>query len=247
MSEIFWILGATVIVSLASFVGIFTFAMKEEKLLKILQFLVAFSAGTMMGGAFLNLLPEAADKFNDDSVYLAVVVSFAIFFLVEKFLHWRHCHKEHCEAHTFGYLNLLGDGLHNFIDGLIIAAAFMTDIRLGVIVTITVALHEIPQEIGDFGVLLYAGFKKWRAVALNFVAASTIILGGVAGYFLSFYAEKATMYLLSLAAGGFIYIAAADLLPELKKETVLRKSVLSFLIFFGGIIFMYLIKIFGGE
>lgn len=200
-----------------------------------------------MGGAFLHLLPEAAEKFGNDSVYLAVVVAFVFFFLVEKFLHWRHCHKEHCEIHTFGYLNLLGDGLHNFIDGLIIAAAFMTDIRLGFIVAATVALHEIPQEIGDFGVLLYAGFKKWRAVIFNFIAASTIIFGGIIGYLLSFYVEKITIYLLPVAAGGFIYIAAADLLPELKKETNFKKSVSAFFIFSLGIAFMYLVKKFGGE
>ena len=161
---------------------------------------------------------------------------------MEKILHWRHCHDEHCEAHSFGYINLIGDGVHNFIDGLIIAAAFLIDVRLGITTTIAIAFHEIPQEIGDFGVLLYAGFERLKALVLNFSVALVATVGGIIGYFLSFTLESLTIYLLPFAAGGFIYISTSDLIPEIRKETKIGKSILSILIFITGILMMYLIK-----
>jgi len=154
MDTLFNIVIATFLISLGALVGVFTLAMNEKKLEKILLFLVSLSAGALMGGAFLHLLPEAAEKIEDGSIFGIVLLAFVFFFLVEKLLHWRHCHKEHCDVHTFGYMNLFGDVVHNFIDGLIISAAFITDVRLGIVTYLAIALHEIPQEIGDFGVLL---------------------------------------------------------------------------------------------
>ena len=192
-----------------------------------------------MGGAFLHLIPEAVEEFESFNIFLYVLVGFILFFLVEKLLHWRHCHKQKCSVHTFAYMNLVGDGIHNFIDGLIIAAGFITNTHLGIVTTLAVALHEIPQEIGDFGVLIYGGFKKTSALFLNFVCALTAILGGVFGYFIS---ANITEFLLPFAAGGFIYIAATDLIPEIKKEINIKSWIITFLVFLIGILIMYYVR-----
>jgi len=140
-------------------------------------------------------------------------------------------------------MNLFGDSIHNLIDGLVIAAAFMVDFELGVATTLAVAIHEIPQEIGDYGVLIYAGFKHKTALILNYIVALAVVLGGIVGYFLFQSLHNILPYLLPIAAGGFVYIAASDLMPEIKKEKDLKKSMVSFLVFIIGIILMYLIKI----
>jgi len=245
MQVIWWILLSTFLVSLIAFVGILALSLKDKLLNKILLVLVSLSAGALMGGAFLHLIPEAVEEFGITGVFINVLVGFGLFFLIEKVLHWRHCHKKNCKIHTFAYMNLVGDGVHNLIDGLIIAASFVTDIRLGLVTAVAVALHEIPQEIGDFGVLVYGGFKKWKALGLNFVTALTAIVGGVVGYYLAGYAEGAAGFLLPFAAGGFIYIAASDLVPELRKEINLRKSMVNFGVFVLGIALMYGLKFLG--
>lgn len=242
MTVLINIIIASFLISLGAVAGIFTLAMNEKKLNKILLFFVALSAGAMMGGAFLHLLPEAVENNTKPDAFSLTLLAFIFFFLVEKFLHWRHCHKGHCEIHSFGYMNLFGDAVHNFIDGLILAATFMTDFRLGAVTVLAIALHEIPQEIGDFGVLLYSGFKKTRALILNFLVALTVVAGGVTGYFLSVRIENLVAYLLPLAAGGFIYIAASDLMPEIRKEKNLGRSIMSFTVFLTGILLMYLVK-----
>lgn len=229
----------TFFISLGSLIGLFTLAINRDRLDKILYLFISLSAGTLMGGAFLHLLPEAAEGLPISTLFTIVLFSFLLFFFIEKVFHWRHCHKGHCDTHTFGFMNLLGDSVHNFIDGLIIAATFITDIRLGVITTIAVALHEIPQEIGDFGVLLYAGYSKKRALFLNLAVACTAFLGVFVGYLLSGFAENILIYLVPFAAGGFIYISASDLMPEIRKETNLKKSFMSFGIFTLGILIMY--------
>jgi len=206
-------------------------------------FLVSLSAGTLMGGAFLHLMPEANEQLSIETLLLLVLVSFIAFFFIEKLFHWRHCHKEVCDIHSFGYMNLIGDSIHNFIDGLIIAATFLVDIRLGMATTLAIAFHEIPQEIGDFGVLIYAGFKRVKALIINFAVALTVVIGAVVGYLLSFNLEELTIYLLPIAAGGFLYIATSDLIPEIRKEEKLKKSLLSFVCFLIGIFIMYLAKV----
>ena len=196
MSVLIYIIIAAFLISSGALIGIFSLAAKKEFLEKILLFLVSISAGTLMGGAFLNLIPEAAEKLEIANLFYIVLFSFIIFFFIEKIFHWRHCHLGECEVHTFGYMNLIGDGIHNFIDGLIIAATFLIDIKLGAATTLAIAFHEIPQEIGDFGVLLYAGFKKGKALLLNFLVALMVVMGGIIGYFLSFYLENLIVYLL---------------------------------------------------
>lgn len=240
MLTLIYILLATFSISLGALVGIFTIAIQSDKLDKILLFLVSLSAGALMGGAFIHLLPEATEKMAAVDAYPVVLLAFILFFFIEKIFHWRHCHAQHCQVHSFGYMNLFGDAIHNFIDGLVIAAAFMTNFRLGLVTTLVIAFHEIPQEIGDFGVLLYAGFTKKRALATNFLVALTVVLGGITGYFLAFM-HQLIFYLLPFAAGGFIYIAASDLMPEIRKETNLKKSLVSFGIFLIGIIIIYLV------
>jgi len=192
-----------------------------------------------MGGAFLHLLPESVELCEGLDVFLFVLVGFALFFLIEKVLHWRHCHKGGCQVHTFTYMNLIGDSIHNFIDGLIMATSFVISIPLGLTTTMAIALHEIPQEIGDFGVLIYGGFTKKKALILNFLTALTAVLGGLIGFFISNMVENVKLFILPFAAGGFLYIAASDLIPEIRKETSLKKSMIYFGIFILGIFIMY--------
>lgn len=245
MNQLIYIIASTFAIALIAFTGIFTLALKDKVLNKILLILVSLSAGALMGGAFLHLLPEAIEeaegtKFN---VFLFVLIGFVLFFIIEKVLHWRHCHNGKCDVHTFHYMNLIGDSIHNFIDGLIISAGFIASIELGITTVIAIAAHEIPQEIGDFGVLIYGGFKKKKAIFLNFVVALTIVAGGIVGYFISKNVEQAVVFLLPFAAGGFIYIAATDLIPEIKKELDIKKSMATMLVFICGILIMWIIKI----
>lgn len=242
MFELTYIILATVVVSFLSFVGIITLSLKDQILNKILLILVGLSAGTLMGGAFLHLLPEATEYNTGLDVFIYVLVGFIIFFIIEKVLHWRHCHKDECEIHTFTYMNLIGDSIHNFIDGLIMAASFVVSIPLGVTTTIAISSHEIPQEIGDFGVLIYGGFSKKKALLLNFLVALTAVLGGIIGYFISNLVENATLFILPFAAGGFIYIAATDLIPEIKKELSMKKYMATLSVFILGILFMWITK-----
>ncbi len=243
MTTLFWIIGSTFFVSVLAVIGILALVLKKNLLEKILLALVGLSAGALLGGAFLHLIPEAVEELQTYNIYLYVLVGFVLFFLIEKLLHWRHCHKGICPVHTFGYMNLLGDGIHNFIDGLVIAASFTTDWRLGMVTTLAVMLHEIPQEIGDFGVLVYAGFSTTKALFLNYITALLAMIGGIAGYFLGEFFESLRVFLLLFAAGGFIYIAASDLIPEIGKEIRLKKSLAAFAVFLLGIGIMLLVKL----
>ncbi len=247
MDTFFWILLSTFLISLIAFTGVLVLFFKQKLMDRILLMLVALAAGALMGGAFLHLIPEAVESYPASDLFLYVLVGFCIFFLVEKVFHWRHCHKRKCKVHTFAYMNLLGDFVHNFIDGLIIAAGFAVDVQFGIVTTLAIALHEIPQEIGDFGVLVYGGYDKVKALMLNFFVALTVILGGIVGYFLISSIEIFVTFLLPFAAGGFIYIAASDLIPEIRKETDLKKSLFIFLVFLIGIALMLGVKLLGFD
>lgn len=243
MDPLAWTILCTFLVSLIAFVGMLSLTIKEKLLNKILVLLVALSAGSLMGGAFLHLIPESLDLAGaGHDVFSYTIIGFVSFFLVEKLLYWRHCHKGKCYVHSFAYMNLFGDAVHNFIDGLIIAASFVTNLSLGVVTTFAIALHEVPQEIGDFGVLVYAGFGKSRALVLNFLAAISVVAGGVFGFFLSDFVKSSVPFLLPFAAGGFIYVGASDLIPEIKEEKDLKKSLSSFFVFLVGILIMFLVK-----
>ena len=237
-----WILSATILVSLISLIGIFTLGMKTKVFDNISVLLVGFAAGGLIGSAFLHLLPEAVEKRGCNFVFLFALIGFTIFFLMERYFYWRHCHEGVCDIHTFTYLNLIGDGLHNFMDGLIIAASFATSFKLGTVTTLAVIFHEIPQEIGDFGILVYGGLSKSRALLFNFICALTSVLGAIVGYILSSVIGDISIFLISFTAGGFIYIAASDLIPELHKEKNIRRANAAFIAFILGLIFMVLIK-----
>lgn len=234
---------SSVVVSLIAFVGIIALALNDKLLNKIQILLVGLGAGGLIGGAFLHMIPESINKFSDYTVlFLFVLSGFIFFFILEKFLFWRHCHDGKCTIHTFTYLNLVGDGIHNFIDGLIIGGSFIVDIKFGMVVTFAIILHEIPQELGDFGVLTYGGMKKSKALFFNFLSALTAIIGTVAGYFFSQSYGAFMNVLFPFAAGGFIYIASCDLIPELHKQTNKAISILSIISFLIGITFMLLVK-----
>jgi zinc and cadmium transporter len=245
MIQLAYIILTTFVIALIAFIGIFTLSLNDKVLNKILLFLVSLSAGALMGGALLHLLPEAIEHTEtvDFDVFLVILVGFVLFFLIEKVLHWRHCHKGKCDVHTFHYMNLIGDSVHNFIDGLIMAASFSISTTLGFTTSLAIAAHEIPQEIGDFGVLVYGGFEKKKAILVNFCVALTIVFGGIVGYFISRNIEQATIFLLPFAAGGFLYIAATDLVPEIRKEENIKKSMATIVVFICGILIMWLIKI----
>jgi zinc and cadmium transporter len=242
-------LTASVVVSLISLIGILFLILKKDLLQKILLYLVALSAGTLIGGAFIHLIPEAVEEIEPEIVGLWVIAGISVFFIVERFLHWHHCHKNagKCNVHTLSYMNLLGDGVHNFIDGVIISAGFLASTSLGIATTFAVISHEVPQEISDFGVLVYGGFTKTKALLYNFLSASLAILGVVTGYILASYIENFIGLALAFAAGGFIYIAASDLIPELHREEKLKQSIVSFAFFGVGIILMLFIKEFFGH
>lgn len=248
MVTLLYIILAAFLVSMGSLIGIFTLSLKTERLSKILLLFVSLSAGAFLGGAFFHLLPEASIYFEPELLFSLVLAAFIVFFLIEKILHWRHCHQGgSCDIHTFGYMNLIGDSIHNLIDGFILAAAFLTSVPLGIVTMIAIALHEIPQEISDFGVLLYAGFSKKKALVLNFLVALMVVVGSVVGYFLSFITESFVPFLLPVAAGGFLYIAASDLMPEIRKESNLKKSMVSFGVFLLGVLIMFSLTLLGVD
>ena len=236
-------LASVIVVSLISLIGVLAFSMKEENLKKILLYLVSFSAGGLFGHAFIHMIPEAVGKNGFGlQVSLYILIGIIASFIVEKFLQWRHCHiptsEEH--PHSFAYMNLFGDAVHNFIDGLIIGGSYLASIPLGVATTLAVVFHEIPQEIGDFGVLIYGGFNKSRALFFNFSTAVTAIFGAIVALSLGFLIQDFIPFLIPFAAGNFIYIAGSDLIPELRKEEVgLLKSALQLTAFVLGVLILF--------
>ncbi len=243
MSTFILIILATFAVSLLSLVGIFFIGLKDERIENLLEHLVAFAVGGLLGGAFFHLLPQTL-KENHPSGISFVLFGIILFFAIEKFFHWRHCHQDHCEVHTFTYMSLIGDGVHNFIDGMIIAAAFVADTKLGLVTTLAVAVHEIPQEIGDFAVLVYGGFSKTRALLYNLLSALTAVVGAVVAYVSFSQVLWLKAFLIPFTAGGFIYIALADLIPELHKRTRHGKLFTQLLFLTLGLALMWGLKVF---
>lgn len=242
MSDVFlYSLMSVFIVSAISLVGVFTISLSTRMLSKILIYMISFAAGGLLGDAFLHLLPEVAHTTGFGvEASLFVLAGIAFSFIIEKVIHWRHCHHPTTDdhPHPVAIMNLFGDGVHNFIDGLIIGASYMVSVPVGIATTVAVILHEIPQEIGDFGVLIYGGFSKRKALFLNFVIALTAVLGVLAVFVFGHFADSGTSFLIPFAAGGFIYIAVADLIPELHKEVAVRRSLGQFFFFVLGILLM---------
>ncbi len=238
MSDLLLIIFATLLVSSISLVGVLFLSLNDKILNNLLLILVAFASGALLGGAFLDLLPESL-ALGSEEVFIFVLLGIMLFFVIEKFLRWRHCHERKCDIHAFAYLNLIGDGIHNWIDGMIIAASFLTSIELGIVATFAIVAHEIPQEIGDFGILVYGGFKKTKALFYNFASAITAIIGAVFAYYLIQYTGYFSTLLLPFAAGGFVYIAATDLLPEMHKREKMKDSIVQLIFLSLGIFLMW--------
>jgi len=242
-----WLLSisAVVIISLISMIGIMALWLKEQQLKKILLYMVSFSAGALFGDAFIHLIPEAIEETGFGlSISLFILFGILFSFVVEKFLRWRHCHiptsSEH--PHSFAYMNLFGDAIHNLIDGLIVGGSFVASIPLGIATTLAVIFHEIPQELGDFGVLIHGGFSKKKALWFNLLTALTAVFGTILALVVGSILESLTPLLISFAAGNFIYIAGSDLIPELRKdEANLKKSTLQIVSISLGVCTMLLI------
>ncbi len=234
-------------VSLVSLVGLFGLSLKEQLLRSSLFALVSLAVGALLGDAFIHLIPEAYESGMPVlSISLSIIAGILIFFVVEKALHWHHHQgiedKEHAER-PLGSLILVSDGFHNFIDGLIIATSYMVSIEVGIATTIAVILHEIPQEIGDFGVLIHAGYSKWKALWFNFLSGLAAVVGALTAFLLGTLTESIVLMLVPVAAGGFIYIALSDLIPELHGHTdkTVRHGALQFFWILMGVLAMVLL------
>lgn len=227
MSVLAYIVIFTLIGSVVSLVGGALLLAREKLAVRISHYLASFAAGALLGTAFFDLLPEAqeqAEVLGDTNIFIWTLAGLLSFFLLERFIHWFHHHHDHTsaelkkEAKSIVPLVTLGDGVHNFIDGVVIAATFLVNIPLGIVTTLAVAAHEIPQEIGDFGILLHRGIKRSRILFLNFISALAALAGALLTYLAGESIETFLPILLSLSAGFFIYIAASDLIPEIHNE-----------------------------
>lgn len=235
-------IGAILIVSLLSLAGVLTLTFSRDILKNSLLILISFAAGALLGDAFLHLLPEFVEEQGGFpiSASLGLLGGVLAFFVLEKVLHWHHSHIAAEEVlHPVAITNLIGDALHNFVDGAIIAGAFLTSAKLGVATTVAVAFHEIPQEIGDFGILVHAGLTPRRALFLNFITALTAVVGGVATLVAASFVEGLETALIPITAGGFVYIASTDLIPELHKEPEAGKSLLQLAALIIGVALMW--------
>jgi zinc and cadmium transporter len=241
----FYTLASVLAVSAVSLIGVFTLAFSADRLKRVLFLLVSFSAGALFGDVFFHLLPEVTEEFGFGlPVSFSIVGGIAMWFLIEKVIHWRHCHhpvEDGQHIHPFAMMNLFGDLVHNVLDGVIIASSYIVSIPVGIATTIAVLAHEVPQEIGDFGVLMHGGFSKRKALFANFAISLSALFGAVVALILHASVENVTVYLVSFAAGSFLYIAGADLIPELHKEVRVRHSIFQFVAFMAGITVMVLL------
>ena len=247
-------LGSVVLVSAVSLIGVLTLSLRQNFLHNTLFLLVSLSAGALFGDALIHLIPESVDTLgNSTTTALVVLGGILIFFAVEKFLHWRHTHSgaevelkegsdpQHTHIKPVGHLVIVADGVHNLIDGVIIGASYLVGIEIGIATTVAIILHEIPQEIGDFAVLLHAGFSTTKALLVNFLSALASVLGVLGALLIGSVEEKFLGTMIALGAGGFLYIAGSDLIPEIHKTTNMKKSLLQFGAIIVGIGFMMLL------
>ena len=238
-----WILLGGVGMSAIALVGSLTLLLSEATLDRIIKPLVAFAAGSLLGGAFLFMLPAAiVDSPGDIGVFLWTLAGFVLFFALEQLLHWHHCHRAEADCRKpITYLILLGDGLHNFLGGLGVAGVFLIDARLGFAAWLAAAAHEVPQELGDFGVLIHGGWNKRTALLLNLASGLTFLLGGMIAYVMS--SRIDVEFLVPFAAGNFIYIGASDLVPEVNKHRNVSTNFLHFGAFVAGIALLWAIRV----
>lgn len=218
--------------------------LNNKWLAKISSYLLYLAGGTLLGSALLGLIPEAAETLCIHDVVMWVLGGIILFFILEKIILWRTCHDENCERqnHAAAPMIIIGDAIHNAIDGVVIAASFLTSVELGIFVTISVLLHEIPQELGDFGILLKSGYSRKKALLYNMLSGSSAIVAGIAAYFLLDYMETIIPYTIAIAAASFLYVALADLIPEMHKETKPKESVIQIILIIIGIAIILLSK-----
>lgn len=239
-TTLFTILGFGVLMSLIAVIGGLFIFLPEATLKRWLLPIVSFAAGSLLGGAFFHMLPNAlAGTESLSQMMLWVVVGFTVFFALDQLLEWHHCHytpSEHVQP--LGPLLLVADGAHNLLGGLAIGAIFVVDIRAGIVAWVAAALHELPQEIGDFGAMVHAGYSRRKAIVYNFLSALTFPLGGVIAYVIG--QSINVHFLVALGAGNFLYIAAADLIPEVKRSERLQETGLRFVFFISGVSLLFM-------
>jgi zinc and cadmium transporter len=253
MNLLTWIIIFSLLGGVLSVIVAASFLLLSEKLrAHLVPHLVSFAIGSLLGAAFLGLLPHAmaAPGVEDfHPLFLTVLLGLLGFFLLEKLVLWRHCHSDHCEAHSAhdhpenndaaGWMVLLGDGMHNFVDGVLIAAAFLTDTHLGIVTALAIAAHEIPQEVGDFVVLLHSGFSRGKALFFNVLASLTTIIGALLAYWSLSDMQHVLPYVLAVAASSFIYIAVADLIPGLHKRAEASATIQQVSLIAAGVLLIY--------
>ena len=243
--------GSVIIVSLISLVGVFALGLKQNFLKKITFFLVSLSVGALFGDAIIHLIPEAFSKIeNNATTSLAILIGIILFFVLEKFIRWHHSHEHNCEdeecrtkqnnkIHPMGTLILTSDAIHNMIDGIIIGVSYLISIEIGIATTVAIILHEIPQEIGHFAILLHSGYTKTRAILLNFISSLSAIAGTAIVFIFGQTINSYIPILIAFAAGGFLYVAGSDLMPELHKTSDIKKSLQQFVAIIIGIAIMF--------
>jgi len=247
MTPLFAIITFGIIMALISQVGIVTLAIPERRLMHLLPLLVALASGSLIGGALFHMIPEAVDSMgNHLPLYLWIAAGFITFLVLEQLLMWHHCHKAPSE-HTrpIGYLILVADGLHNLIGGIAIGALFIADVGLGITAWTAAAVHEVPQELGDFGVLVHGGWSVRRALIYNLISGLTFVVGGLVAYRIS--AGASVDFLVPFAAGNFLYIGAADLIPEFKEAHDGRPNIAGTLAWVLGFGIVLIVKIAAGH
>ena len=247
MGTLGWILCSGLLMSMIALVGAVTFALPDRTREQLILPLVAFSAGSLLGGALLHMIPEAVERSGGAAtVYLWVLAGFTSFLAFEQFLHWHHWHSDAPEMKSpLSHMMVIGDSVHNFLGGVAVAAAFIVDIRLGTTTWLVAVAHELPQELGKYGVLIHGGWKRGRALIVSFLSSLTFLVGGIFAYMVSF--EFDIGFLVPFAAGNFLYIAASDLVPEVNRHHHLGVNLLHFASFSAGIALLLAIHIISGK
>lgn len=247
MTTLIWIVLSGIVLALISLSGALVLVLSRTRFEKIIEFLVAFAAGALIAGAFFHLIPEAvAGMGNSLPVYLWIVGGIVGFGILEQYIHWHHCHlpvAQHKEP--FSYLILVADTVHNLIDGLAVGASFLIGTGVGIATTLAVVAHEIPQELGDFGILIHGGWEKSKAIWFNFFSSITFLIGALLIYFLRM--DINPSFLLAFAAGSFIYIAAVDIIPEISRECSPSQKITRYSFFVLGILVFFIIRLLLSE
>lgn len=256
MSTLAWIIGASLLGGILSVVCAAFLAFKVRS--AWIPMLISYAIGALLGAVFLEILPHAFNEASSaESMAATVLFGILLFFVLEKLVLWRHCHGDHCEAHALpeatathehdhgrsGMMIMVGDTFHNFVDGILIAAAFLINIQLGAVTALAIIAHEIPQEVGDFLILLHSGYSKKRALAFNLLSSLATLIGGLGAYFSLQFVQGWIPTILGLAAASMIYVAVADLIPGLHKRTELKATVQQVLLIGLGISSIWLVKL----